>query len=186
MLLQIMAISISLSIDALGIGISYELKGVRIPGAAKLMIGLVSAGIMWLSVQAGAMMLKIFPEEVMTVFGMAVLCIIGLAFIRNSLFGDKEKTYDFDASKTIDIWEAAILGAALSADSVSAGIATSILGIGSVWVPVMTGLMQMFFLHMGALGVKKNPFVRKGRQSKICGVFSGCLLILIAVLRGFV
>lgn len=184
MLLQIAAISVSLSIDALGIGISYRLKGVTIPASAKIVIGLVSALIMWLSLSAGNRMLQIFPEKVMTLFGMAVLCLIGLAFIRNSLFGEKGKTYDFDQSKKIETGEAILLGAALSADSVSAGIATAVLGLSSIWIPVMVGLMQMAFLYLGSVLMERCSLTHKKAQEKICGVFSGCLLILIAVLRG--
>lgn len=184
MLLQIMAISISLSIDALGIGVSYQLKGVRIPVSAKAIIGLISALIMGLSIYAGDFMLRIFPERVTTLFGIVVLCIIGLAFIRNGLFGDKDKTYDFNKSKTIDCGEAIALGAALSADSVSAGMAAAVLGLGNIWMPLTVGIAQVTFLCLGAFVISRLPLKHGGLQEKICGVFSGCLLILIAVLRG--
>lgn len=182
MLLQIIVISISLSIDALGIGIAYPLRGVRIGAIEKTIIGLISCGVMYLSILVGKQMTKYIPADVMMIIGTAILVLMGVIYIRNSLFSDEEARYDLDESKKIDLFESVILGFALSADSISAGIAIVAIGMQSTFVPIVVGLTQIGFLTLGNRLIKEFSHVKK-LNSKVCGVFSGALLILIAILR---
>jgi putative Mn2+ efflux pump MntP len=182
LLLQIIVISISLSIDALGIGIAYPLRGVKIGVLAKTIIGFISCGVMFLSILVGKEMTKIIPANVMMIIGTAILILMGVVYIRNSLFSDEEASYDLDESKKIDLFEAIILGFALSADSISAGIAIVAIGMQSTFVPIVVGLTQIGFLTLGNQLITRFSRIRK-MNSKVCGVFSGTLLILIAILR---
>lgn len=182
LLWNVLAISISLSLDALGIGISYKLKGVQITHAAKVTIGLVSIIVMWLSLKLGALMLRVFPVEVANILGISILVLIGVTFIRNALFGNQETTYDFNKSKKIDWWEALVLGVALSADSVSAGIATVTMGLGNAFIPITVGFMQVLFLYVADLLLEKSSFMKRVNR-KCCGVLSGTLLLVIALIR---
>lgn len=175
-------ISISLSLDALGVGLSYKLKGVKITHAAKLTIGFVSVVVMWLSLKLGQLMLHIFPTQVANLLGISVLILIGLSFIRNALFGEEKTTYDFNKSKKIDWWEAAVLGIALSADSLSAGIAAVTMGLGSMLIPFSVGIMQILFLYIADILVEKSGLMKRLNR-KFCGIFSGCLLLVIALIR---
>lgn len=184
MIINIMVIAIALSIDALGIGLSYGIKGVKIPFVAKNIIGVVSAIIMLGSLYLGKVMLHFFPNEVTQLFGTVILVLIGISFIRNSLFQKDGSTYDFDQSKKIEWTEACILGFALSADSISAGVAVSALGLTSIWIPFLVGIMQVVLLCIGEVLVIKSTFLKEKVKEKTCGVFAGILLILMAVLRG--
>lgn len=181
-LLNVILISISLSLDAFGVGVSYKMKGVKITHTARFTIGLVSIAVMWLSLQLGNLMLHIFPTTVANLLGVSVLAIIGISFIRNALFGEMETTYDFNKSKQIDWWEAAILGLVLSADSMSAGIAAVTMGLGSNLIPFSVGFMQVLFLYIADLLIDKSGLVHKLNR-KICGIFSGSLLLFIALMR---
>lgn len=183
MLFDIIVISISLSIDALGIGIAYGLKNVRITAIAKMIIGIVSGGIMWLSLIVGGYVNKVLPPNVTKIVGVGILVLMGVIYIRNSLFSDEEAEYDLDKSFGIEGFEAVILAFALSADSVSTGIAVASMGIGNLWIPVVVGVMQVCFLSLGSVVIRKF-LSTKLINSKVCGVFSGALLILIAILRG--
>lgn len=184
MIINILVISIALSIDALGIGLSYGLKGVKIPFIAKIIIGIVSAMIMFASLYLGRLMLVFFPNEVTQIFGTVILILIGISFIRNSLFQKDGSTYDFDQSKQIEWKEACVLGFALSADSISAGVAVSAIGLTSIWIPILVGIMQVLLLSIGEFIVVKNTVLKERMQEKTCGVFAGILLILMALLRG--
>lgn len=184
MLLQILIISVCLSIDAFGIGVSYAVKGVRMGFISRIMIGMMSVLVMYISLLAGDICLKFFPETVMKIIGCSILFLIGITFIKNSLFGEEADKYDFNRSCAIEWTEAVILGLALSADAFSAGFAISALEVSGKIMPVCVGLMQIGFLYAGsfiALKCKTGDKV----NSKVCGVFSGCLLILIAVLKSF-
>lgn len=184
MLLQILVISVSLSIDALGIGIAYKLRGVKIGAGAKTVIGLMSCFIMYLSIIAGKQMSRVIPSDVLAIVGTAILVLMGVIYIRNSLFSDEEAAYDLDQSKKIDFFEAVILGAALSADSISAGIAIVAVGLKGRWIPIIVGVMQVVFLSMGSFLLSKF-LISKEINSKVCGVVSGLLLIIIAIARCF-
>lgn len=183
MLFNIIVISISLSIDALGIGIAYGLKNVRIPVIAKIIIGIISSGIMWISLIVGGYINKVLPPDITKIVGVGILIVMGVIYIRNSLFSDEEATYDLDKSSGIEVFEAVILAFALSADSVSTGVAVASLGIGNLWIPVVVGVMQVCFLSLGGIVIRKYISTKR-INSKVCGVFSGALLILIAILRG--
>jgi len=182
-LFQILVISVSLSIDAFGIGLSYKLKGVEIGAIARMIVGIMSSVIMYISILIGKSLMCIFPTVVMKIAGITILCLIGVTFIKNSLFGEDESKYDFNHSKKIEYNEALVLGTALSADGFSAGIAVAALELNSILVPVTVGLMQMCFLHLGSILVNKCCITKKVNQ-KFCGIFSGCLLIVIALIKG--
>ena len=183
MLLNILVLSISLSIDALGIGISYQCKKVKITWLARIIIGFISGMVMFLSLQLGEVFQTVFPEPVMKILGISILALMGIIFIRNGLFHNDDATYDFDHSSNIDAFEAFVLGFALSADSVSAGVAAASIGINTILIPITVGLMQMFFLGLGAFLTDKSSFIKRMNQ-KTCGILSGCLLLIIALIRG--
>lgn len=184
MLFQILMISVCLSIDAFGIGVSYVVKGVRIGFISRIMIGMMSALVMHISMVAGDICLQFFPETVMKIIGCSILFLIGITFIKNSLFGEEADKYDFNKSCAIEWTEAVVLGLALSADAFSAGFAVSALDVSSKIVPVCVGLMQIGFLYAGSFTALKCKALNQV-NAKVCGVCSGCLLILIAVLKSF-
>lgn len=182
MIYFMIVLSISLSIDALGIGISYRLKGVKIAISAKIIIGMVSALIMFGAVYIGKELNKVLPEDVSHIVGIGILIFIGVSFIRNSLFGGEDTTYDLDKSRKIEGIEAVLLAVALSADSISAGIAAASSGSTNGAIAIFVGIMQITFLQLGETLVEKADFFKK-IDSKICGIISGFILILIAILR---
>ena len=182
MLWNVIVISVSLSIDALGIGISYRLKGVAITHPAKITIGLVSVLVMWFSLHLGRLIEHAFPADIAKIIGCSILGLMGLSFIRSALFGQEEVTYDFNKSKKIDWWEAIVLGVGLSIDSVSAGIAAVSMGLGNNWIPLCVGLMQVMFLYMAELLIAKTKIIRHINR-KVCGTGAGILLLIIASVR---
>lgn len=181
-MMQIILISICLSIDALGIGASYALKGVKIGWFSRIMIGFMSALVMYISLITGNICLTFFPDDVMKIIGCSILFLIGITFIKNSFSEEEVGRYDFNHSSRIEWTEAVVLGIALSADAFSAGFAISALEISQKVMPVCVGVMQTGFLFIGALIAEKLYGV-KTLNSKVCGVFSGGLLILIAILK---
>ncbi len=182
MLWNVIVISVSLSIDALGIGISYRLKGVDITHPAKITIGLVSVLVMWLSLFLGRMIQQVFPTDVAKIIGCSILGLMGLSFIRSALLSQEDATYDFNKSKKIDWWEAIVLGFALSIDSVSAGIAAVTMGLGNCFIPFCVGFMQVIFLYMAEFLIARTKII-KHINKKLCGTCSGILLLIIASVR---
>jgi len=121
-------------------------------------------------------------EDVLKIVVTALLFLIGILFIRKGMYGDEEVFCDMDSSASIEPCEAVLLGIGLSLDSLGTGIAVVALGINHVFLPVMIGLNHTLFLILGEwLGEKTMSFT--GKSQKLCGVFSGVLLIVIAILH---
>lgn len=182
MLFHIFVISLSVSIDALGIGVSYELKGIRVGIISRIIIGIVSGIVMLLSLKGSERMLEYFPPDAANLVGTAILILIGVVFIRNALFGNGETICDLDKSKDINLGEALLLGFALSADCISVGIAAATLGIGSMAMPVCVGVMQALLMWLGKKAA--NSTHCKGIfDSRKSGVLAGCILIFMGIFR---
>ena len=182
MLFRMILMSISLSIDALGIGISYELKGIKIGTIPRLLIGIINVAVMGFSIYAGEKMLEYLPPFVSESIGTAILILVGCLFIKNALFGKEETLCDLDHSKDINVLEAFLLGVALSADSLSIGIAAATLHVSILLMPLCVGLMQIIFLWLGKYFAKKSKF-RNGFDAKKSGVFAGSLLIFMGIFK---
>lgn len=181
-LFQIVLISISLSVDALGIGVSYKMKGIRFPWYIVLWIGGINAFVMWLSLRIGGWLMEYFPLDIARILGGAVLIWMGTVFLRKSIYGRENTSYDKDGSRDINLWEGLLLGAALSADSISAGLALCGLRFSAVAAPIGVGIAQSLFLSAG-IGIGQIPCLNKKLDQKKSGIFSGLLLVLMGLVR---
>lgn len=212
-LLGVLLLAVSLSMDALGIGISYGLRGIRTPWKARIIICIISMLFTGAAVGLGNVLLMIIPPEAARLVGAGMLVLLGLFIIVQSFWEkNKEPTLkkkgdtilnvafkslgitvkiirnpascDFDDSKHIDTFEAIYLGVALSIDSFGAGISSAVSGVNSTLVPVAAGVCQLLFLCCGdLLGRRLKLF--KSINSQVFVVISGVLLIVLAMLRYF-
>ena len=182
MWLQIILLSFSLSIDALGIGISYAFRKVRIDGRARMAVGVISAVIMGAAVAVGGRLNRALPEAVVSGAGAVLLIVMGLILLYRNLLRGKETEFDKDSSRHVVIREGLILGGALSADSVSAGIAAAATGMNGIILAPAVGLMQAFLLSTGEYMMRKWEFVRRLNR-RVCSGISGVLLITIGIAR---
>ena len=182
MLLKIIVLSILLSIDALGIGMSYQLRGIKVNGIAKFIVGLMATGVAFLAIFIGKKAIGYFPTNIMEMIGTTLLCILGILFIYKSLYEEEKVLCDIDHSSSIGLGEAVLLGITLSLDSVTVGVAVATIGMNELLLPVLVGFNHFLFLIIGEwLGSKTISF-SKGKQ-KICGICSGLFLIFIAILQ---
>ena len=160
----VLILAVSLSMDALGIGISYGLRRIRVSWKARVVICAMSMMVTGAAVGLGSVLLKVIPLPVAKLLGCGMLLILGLVIIVQGFRKRKEEnsfSCDFDRSKAIETAEALYLGA-----------------------PILAGLMQMLFLWGGGFLGKRLKLI----QLKNPGVFvylSGGLLVILAVLRWF-
>jgi len=194
---SVFLLSVALSIDALGIGISYGLREIRIPFITKMIISLQSVLITSTAIFSGNFITKLLPEFISEKIGVFVLVFLGIWFIFEGLTEEKEETEknylghtidiakapvkcDTDNSRTIEWFEALYLGLALSLDSFGAGIGAGAAGITNYLIPFMTALFQMFFLCSGKfLGAKIKKLFNVKENGFI--IISGILLIIIGI-----
>lgn len=184
MWISLLLLAFTLSIDALGIGAAYAVKGVIVPLRAKITIGAVSVLIMWVSAWLGQKMSVALPEWCAKYFGLLILFLMGAVFIHNGLTNKEANDYDMDHSKMIEGGESILLAVALSADSISVGMAVGALKMSWFLLGIFVGLLQLFFLCIGLF------FAGKGKKftainSRVSNMISGAMLILIGIIRAF-
>lgn len=215
MLLSYIILAISVSIDALGIGITYGFRNTKISGFAKVILFIISICITGFSVCIGNGISNIFSTEVTTFIGSMFLICMGLFVIYQALKNKEEidtkviecepKIYrffieflgitiqiirnpissDLDGSKKIDVKEALYIGVCLSIDSFCVGICGSIIGYSSFLFPILVATFQLMFLSLGRLFGAKIASITKVPEN-IWNVLSGVLLICIGISRFFI
>lgn len=211
-LFGVILLAMSLSMDSMGIGISYGLRKVRISLIVKIIISLISIIFTAASIFIGELILLIIDKDIAKLMGCLMLIVLGAFIIYQALkknqkdkksirpmtrsfmlksFGITIKiirdpiSCDFDRSSHIDIKEAIYLGVALSIDSFGAGISSAVSGLDSYFIPLAVGLCQFLFLSGGIILGKKISTLKKV-DSKVFVVASGVLLIVLAFIRYFI
>lgn len=101
MLFNILILSISLSIDALGIGTSYGMRKIRIPLTAKCIIALLSILFTGLSLYCGKWLSGVFTQSAAKFIGIGLLFCMGIWIIRQG-FSEKQETADAAYSDRIE------------------------------------------------------------------------------------
>lgn len=103
---------------------------------------------------------------------------ITIKIIRNPKYSD------LDNSNNIDAKEALFLAIALSLDSIGVSIGGSILGITSIWFPILVSLFQLAFLSIGSfLGNKLKNI--SCIPDNIWSIIAGLILVFIGVSKFF-
>ncbi len=91
MLTNFILIAISLSVDALGIGIAYKVKEVRISALSKLIVCCLSVIMMAFAINIGNLLSALLPENMAEVIGVAILMIMGIKIIIQNLKNSEKK-----------------------------------------------------------------------------------------------
>lgn len=85
MILGMMILGISLSIDSAFVGFSYGIKGTKIPNLSKLVICVFSVLYAGISLLAGHALMNFLPPEAAKVTGALILALIGLGMVVKAL-----------------------------------------------------------------------------------------------------
>jgi len=202
---MIVFLAFILSLDALGIGISYKIRGISLPIISKLIICVMSVFATYTAVAFGTAVSKMFSITVSTYIGSAVLIITGLWIILTSTSTKKEdvsfnkkinigdititivkepEKCDFDNSNKLEAKEALYMGIVLSIDSFCSGIGLGLTKIPAFVISMLIGTFQLALLYIGEVG--GNILVKKKIISeKTCVALSGLILIVTAIIKLF-
>jgi putative Mn2+ efflux pump MntP len=93
MFFSIMILAISLSLDALGVGIVYGFRRVKIPLSSKLIISLFSILYSGLAIIIGKSLSSLIPQFA-KLCGVMILILMGIWIITQSLFNNKKESND--------------------------------------------------------------------------------------------
>lgn len=188
-------LAFSLSVDALGVGVSYGLRRIRFPLASLLLLGTESLGMMLLVLSLGGWLASFFPFAPLAKCAAAFLFFFGLWFLKNGLSPKKEKTpppsllrnpsaCDRDLSSAIEPKEALLLGLVLSADSLGAGLTIALSGLSHCVLPFFAAFFQALFLFLGSALGKKLILLPEPKENRYA-LLSGMILAIIGLYRFF-
>ena len=181
MLLNCILLALSVSIDSLGIGITYGLKKTKIIAISNIILFALSFCITCGSIFLGHYISALFSPTSSTILGSSFLIILGVYNIYKTI--NKPPTdYDIDHSNNIDAKEALFLGLALSVDSACVGIGSGIIGINDIILPFLVASFQLVFLNYG--NFVANSIVKYINISEYAlSIFSSIILILVGIFR---
>ncbi|KKE79726.1 sporulation membrane protein YtaF [Oceanobacillus caeni] len=195
---------IAVSIDGLGVGITYGMQKIKVPIWAILIIMLCSGTVLLASMTIGNFLEKFISVDIAQSIGGVILISLGLFSLINiirsnlnkgkkmevnhsssklkditTVFATPDKA-DLDKSGNISIGEALILGFALALDAFGAGIGASLLG----YIPWVTALliatMSGIFLFSG---MKIGIFLAKHEKLQKLSFLAPAILIGLGVLN---
>lgn len=165
-------LALSVSLDSLGIGVTYGVKNAKILFPAKCLLFVMSICFTSASFFMGNFINSLFSETITAFISSIILVLMGIIVITDPI------PFDFNHSNGIDLKEAFFLGLALSLDSICVGVTSSIGGFYNFTFPILASSFQLIFLSVGNyLGKKlaKHFKVPKKALNVISRYFLSCI-----------
>jgi len=169
---------ISVSLDALVVGIGYGIRRVKIRPWQNLLISLISLIGTCLSVGIGRVLFHHSSSFPGVVLGSGILILYGIYYISKYLFyphaSPSEDSHKVTAANYLSNAEVFSLSVALAANNIGIGLSASIAGLPFCLAAFMTFLFSVLFLFLGnRLGSCRLFYLAAKRADLI----AGCLLI---------
>ena len=209
MLLEALAITAALSIDALVSGFAYGTNKIKIPFISGMIINLICSAVLAAALFAGSFIGAFIPQSVTLIICASLLIALGLIKIAGSAFGalarrrpdlDKEIIFslfslkfilrvgvkpedaDADKSKVLRPAEAVAIAIAVSIDGLAAGLGAGLVNPGFAAYLLIIGfslITDLVFLYAGCF--------LGGRVARVSRInlawLSGLILIALAVVK---
>lgn len=208
-LFSILTLTIAVSLDSFGVGLTYGMRKLKIPIKSLAIISFCSAVILFIAMKSGDILLSWVPVNHAEKIGGYILIGIGM-FALYQVFKPERKDKiteieekmmlrfeikslgiviqilkrptmaDFDRSGIITGIEAIMLGIALSLDAFGAGLGASLLGFPALLTALCVALTSSLFLVTGLL--LGHKFSKSDFLKKI-SYFPGMLLIILGIFK---
>jgi putative sporulation protein YtaF len=192
---EVMVIGLASNLDNAGVGISYGVRGIRIGKGANFIIAAISFLMTLLSGITGTWLSLYIPSFVSRLVGAIVIVIVGIyvlyqPFIKKKMLENpsnrnllqrilrQPEEADLDHSKTINYYEALILGTALGINALAGGFDAGVTHLNVIATSFAVGFFSFVLLgvtdYIGSkyIAVKFDP---------LATILSGILLILIGI-----
>lgn len=186
-------LALSVSADALGVGLAYGLRRISFPPLSMLLLAAETFLMMEGFLLLGGLLPRFVPPAVAEGAGRWFLFLFG-AWLCLQGFGQKKEAdsplavvhapsrCDKNGSSVLEPGETLLLGFILSIDSFAIGLGAAVSGMAAELLPLFAALFQTAFLSIGAYaGAKLNGL--GGLRESLWSLLSGGLLICIALLR---
>lgn len=186
-------LALSLSADALGIGLSYGFRRITFSPSSLLLLTGETFLMMEVFLEMGRLLAACLPARLAEGISTGFLLLFGIWLCLQGT-GQKNKKEDsplqspslcdIDASSSIEPKEALLLGFLLSMDSFAIGVSAAAGGMDVVLLPVFAALFQTIFLALGAMGGARLILQSEPKES-LWSLLSGGILICLAILQFF-
>ncbi len=178
-LFEILILVTALSVDAFAAGFVYGVSKIKVPFLSVTIVTGISGLILAASLLAGNLVSSLLPGNVTGYFSFLLLFVLGLTKLFDRSRHDEAETADKNKDAVLSPTEALTLGAALSIDSLAAGIGAGI-PVSCIFAAFVSSLF------VGALAILLGSFlgglISSRCRSNLCWV-SGVLLILLAFMK---
>ena len=171
-ILSILLFAVSASSDSLVVGLSYGAKKVGIHFGINVILSLISGLGTYLAMSLGTLFFEFIPASLSNYIGSSILILFGIYLFIHFLIkqsGRKKRKQAYDeselalyenalrnpelidknASKTIELKEAIILGLVLCLNNIGLGIGASITGLNLYLTSIASGLFSLVFIPIG-------------------------------------
>ena len=179
MLLNCILLALSVSIDSLGIGISYGIKHTKISKISNFTLFSISFLMTSFSIFIGNSISSLLSEKFSILIGSLLLIFLGIYGIYKNI-SQQTTNYDFNHSNEIDSKEAIFLGLALSIDSFCVGL--GIIGLNDILLPFLVSIFQLFFINCSA-NIANLLLSKFNISDNILSYISSFSLILLGILK---
>lgn len=178
--LSAILLATAISLDGLGVGVAYGVKGMKIPRRARLLVAMVSVLTVTAAFFFGSSLRWIFSPQTGILVGRLILVAVGLWLLAQGWLagGDNDEvdgedsplarfsvkslgivvlilrhpaSADLDRSGSINPAEALLLGLALATDAFGAGTGAAAGRTWPLYTPLLVGLSKFVFLSVGLL-----------------------------------
>lgn len=207
MWLQLVILSIALSMDGFGVGVTLGMRGMKLPFKSIVVISICSAISLGIAMLIGEFISQHISQGAAEKTGGVILILLGIWLVvqffkketietqstEKMIFNfeikslgvvihilQKPTDVDFDKSGTINGVEALVLGVALSLDAFGAGIGAAMIGISPVILAVAIGCMSSVFIWSG---LQSGRVLSKSKLVKQLAFLPGMLLIMIGMFK---
>ncbi|MGE7767821.1 sporulation membrane protein YtaF [Peribacillus sp. NPDC096540] len=202
--LMVLALTVSSSIDNIGVGISYGIRNIRISHRSNLMISVICFLFSVVGIYFGLWLSKILPGIMPVVISSFLLVVIGLRIIllavprkyKASVEGAEyeeaatetdvkskiKKPSNFGKSGSVGFVESILLGIGLSANALTNGLGGGLLGLNPIAICIAASIGSFVTVWVGVALGRKVANVRIGKFSvgQFGTLISGALLLVIA------
>lgn len=190
--------AVSANLDALIIGISYGIRGIKITLRSNLLVSCITLMGTLISLLAGSFLSPLLPIVITVSFGSFLLMIMGFYYIiryllsLKTLFQKSRSTASielvcsakepaalrFPSQETGSLRELLLLGCILSANNCGIALSVSLTGIKLIPVTIVTLLFAVVLLALGNLLGRKCCFKTVKSYTDL---INGFLLILLGI-----
>lgn len=203
--LFILALSLSSSLDNLGVGMTYGIRKIHIGFFSNLLISAVCFVFSYSGIVFGKWISTVIPGTLPTILSVLLLFAIGLRIVWLSLprkragkngalegrgpssILQNSECIDFDKSNNIGYIEALVLGIVLSVNALTNGLSAGLLDYTPLTVSLAAAIGSLLTVWLGTKAGQKVADIQIGafKLGQFGSFISGSLLILIAIKNFF-